>query len=421
MKRIARLIGLFSILVLFFVVALVASQRLLHRQTERLRAEAIERKHAQFLAAVDLSGLGLPPWPDDAIARLGRTLDATIALAPEAARPAESLAPASEAWQFTHRFGESAGAPVVQVSFDPPPAARLLATYQRVATIMLNLALGVIVIFAAVLLWSIRARETVDEAGSAERDSDRDGFRSLRHLASVSARQSDELERERAERLRVEEDLNIKQLLLNRALEQKIRLGQDLHDGIIQSLYATGLNLEATRPLVGSDPAAADARITGATQALNTTIREVRAYIAGLSPDTLRRQTFAESVGVLTRDLSAGRAAEFVVSIDEPTAARLAEDASTDLLQVVREGVSNSLRHGGATRLDIRLEPAGEGARLTLADNGAGFTPDRKTRSGHGLDNMTARARRHGGTITLESNPGRGTTVTCHLPGPRHP
>jgi len=419
MKRIARLIGLFSILMLFFVVALVASQRLLHRQTERLRAEAIERKHTQLTAAVDLAGLGLPPWPAEVTDRLARALDATIEFAAHPEPAAGTADPAPSAWRFSHQFGDASTVPLVHVSFSPPPAARLLETYQRVAAILLNLTLGVIVVFAAVLLWSIRARETVEETGPGDHDNARAGLRSLQHLASVSARQSDELERERAERLRVEEDLHIKQLLLNRALEQKIRLGQDLHDGIIQSLYATGLTLEAMRPLVPTDPAAADARIAGVTQSLNTTIREVRAYIAGLSPDTLRRQTFAESVGVLTRDLGAGRPVEFVVAIDEAGAARLPEDAATDLLQVVREAVSNSLRHGSATRVSIRLEQAADTLRLTLGDNGAGFSPDRRARSGHGLNNIASRVARHGGTHILESTPGRGTMLTCALPIPR--
>ncbi|MBE2215298.1 MAG: hypothetical protein IAE82_15605 [Opitutaceae bacterium] len=414
MKRIARLTGLFSILVLLFVIALVASQRQLHRQTERLRVETIERKQAQLVAAVALAGIGDPPWPEEVTAGLGRTLDVVIEIGPG---PSSGDARAGRpAWQFIHQFGDTSNVPPVTVSFAPPAAARLLESYQRVATILLNLALGLIVVFAAFLLWSIRARELVDEPGTPSSDHARAGFQSLRHLASVSARQSDELERERTERLRAEEDLHIKQLLLNRALEQKIRLGQDLHDGIIQSLYATGLTLEATRPLIASDPAAADARIAGTTQALNTTIREVRAYIAGLSPDTLRRQTFAEAVAVLTRDLAAGRVVDFVVSIDSPTSARLSEDLSTDLLQVVREAVSNSLRHGAASRVTIRLETRDDGPTLSIADNGAGIVRHPHARGGHGLANIEARIRRHGGTLGVDSGPGRGTTITCTFP-----
>jgi signal transduction histidine kinase len=415
MKRIARLIGLFSILMLFFAVAMLMSQRLLQRQTLRLRDEAIARKEAQLVATVELAGIGHPPWSAEVTERLAHALDAEIQIA---ADPSPKTGGDPSAWQFVHQFGDAASTPPVLVALTPPPAARLLEVTRRIATILLNLALGVIVLFAGYLLWSIRAREAVEDSGSLDRDSARAGFDSLRQLASVSARQSDELERERNERLRIEEDLNIKQLLLNRALEQKIRLGQDLHDGIIQSLYATGLTLEAARPWVRTDPAAAEARIADTTKALNATIRDVRAYINGLSPDNLRRQTLAESVGVLTRDLAAGRAAEFVVSIEEPTAAELSADATTDLLQVVRESVSNGLRHGAATRVAVRLERGPDGVRLVIADNGRGFTRAGQARTGHGLANIESRVQRHGGTVAIASAPGSGTTVTCTLPLP---
>lgn len=415
MKRIARLIGLFSILMLFFAVAMVMSQRLLQRQTLRLREEAIARREAQLTATVELAGLGHPPWSAEAIERLCRALDADVRIAPAPA-PTTSATPST--WQFLHQFGDASSTPAVLVTFDPPPAARLLEIYRRVATILLNLALGVIVLFAGYLLWSVRAREAVDESSSVDRDTARAGFDSLRQLASVSARQSDELEHERSERLRVEEDLNIKQLLLNRALEQKIRLGQDLHDGIIQALYATGLTLEAARPLVATDPAAAEERIAGTTRALNATIRDVRAYINGLAPDQLRRQTFAEAVGVLTRDLAAGRTVEFVVSIDESTATALPPETTTDLLQVVRESVSNGLRHGAASKVTVRLESASEKARLIVTDNGRGFVRTRLARPGHGLSNIESRVRRHGGSVAIESSPESGTTITCTLPLP---
>lgn len=420
MKRIARLTGLFSILLLLFVVALAVSQRSLHRQTDRLRSEAIEQKKNQLTAALELAGLGAPPWTEADQRGLERTLDAEVRIVP--ATSVESLpasparAEAAGAWRFMHTFSPDAATSRIEVEFTPPPAARLLGTYQRVATILLNLALAVIVVFSGFLLWSIRTRETVDEAHALDRQNERAGFQSLHQLASVSARQSVELEQERAERLRVEEDLNIKQLLLNRALEQRIRLGQDLHDGIIQSLYATGLTLEAARTLVATEPAAAAEKIAGTTRALNATIREVRAYINGLSPDTLRRQTFAEAVGVLTRDLAAGRAVEFVVSIDEPTASALPEATATDLLQIVRESVSNSLRHGSASRVSITLAARGGTTCLEIQDDGSGLAATNHPRTGHGLNNIETRVRRHGGDVSFDRAPGSGTIVRCLLP-----
>lgn len=413
MKRIARLIGLFSILLCFFIAALLASQQLLHRQTERLRDEAIAQRRAQLAAALELAGLGEPPWPEDTHRALEQALDARIRLAPASEVDARG---ADGAWQFVSEFGAHAASTRAVVSFAPPPAARLLTTYQRVAAILFNLALGVIAVFAAFLLWSVRNREAADDATALDRDSAQAGLRSLHQLASVSARQSAELERERTDRLRAEEDLHIKQLLLNRALEQKIRLGQDLHDGIIQSLYATGLTLEATRSLLPQDPGAADARIADATQTLNRTIRDVRSYINGLSPDALRRQTFTQAVQVLTRELAAGRAIAFDVAIDDTAAGNLPGDVATDLLQIVREAVSNSLRHGGASRVGIRLQASDHGTVLAVEDNGAGFAPATRSRSGHGLSNMAARAERHGGGIAVEERPGSGTIVTCRLP-----
>lgn len=411
MKRVARLIGLFSILLLFFVGALIVSQRLLHRQTERLRLEAIAQKQRQFAGALELAGLGPAPWPEDVTRALERVLDARIHLDGES-----SAAPAKEAWQFTHVFPGPGTDARATVTFAAPPAARLLESYQAIAASLLYLALGVIVVFAAFLLWSVRARETSEEPAGIERDQARAGLDNLSQLASMSVRQGAELERERAERLRVEENLNIKQLLLTRSLEQKIRLGQDLHDGIIQSLYATGLTLEAARGLISTDPAAADERLAGVTRALNATIRDVRAYIGGLSPETLRHQNFAEAVDVLTRELGAGRATRFTVSIDPALVSGLPDELEADLLQIVREAVSNSLRHGSATEVSITLEAHEGGLRLVIADDGLGMAGRPAGPAGHGLENIRARAGRHRGIVSIASIPDGGTTITCTIP-----
>jgi signal transduction histidine kinase len=249
-------------------------------------------------------------------------------------------------------------------------------------------------------------------------------FDSLTHLAKTNLQQGADLKRERSERLRADEDLHFQQILLNRSLEEKIQLGRELHDGIIQSLYATGLTFEAAKNQLALDPTEAARQLDTGLKALNATIRDVRSYISGLSPENLRQQSFADSVRSLTQTLSGGRSTEFDLKIDDSAAIRLTDAESTDLLQIIREAISNGLRHGDASKITVRLhESAGE-IGLLIQDNGRGFDPAKLTARGQGLDNLQARAERIGATLRITSAIGEGTRTVVTLPihsGTTHP
>lgn len=235
-------------------------------------------------------------------------------------------------------------------------------------------------------------------------------------LAETSAAQGAALARERDVRQRAEADALLNQQLLNRSLEEKIRLGRDLHDGIIQSLYAAGLVIQSARTVAPSDPAEADRRLAQGLDSLNQTIRDVRAYIAGLAPDNLRQTGFAQALEALFTELRAGRDVRFDLKIDDAATARLTPEQSTEALQLAREAISNSLRHGGASLITVRLHPGDGEICLLVQDNGAGFDPARRNGAGHGLANMEARAARLGATLRIESRPGEGTRLVLTFP-----
>ena len=245
-------------------------------------------------------------------------------------------------------------------------------------------------------------------------------MRGLESLARATAAQRLELDHEREARHRSEQDLNLQQLLANRALQDKIRLGRDLHDGLVQTLYATGLVLEtAAQRLTATpaDPAEAARLLDRAKATLNAAIREARGTIGGLTPDALDSQSFAEAVAALLDHLDGGRQSERQVILD-PALPVFAEPERTELLQIIRESVSNALRHGQATRLDLAFAPLPDGRlQLTFRDNGRGFDPDAVTR-GHGLDNLAARARTLGAALAIDSSPGRGASISLTLPAP---
>jgi signal transduction histidine kinase len=302
------------------------------------------------------------------------------------------------------------GGPAANAGATAP--SRAVALSQRLALVLAAAALAL----ALTLILGLAARPSRIAETRAPYDTSRTEFGALARLAESSLAQGEELSRERDVRRRAEEDVRLKELLLTQSLEEKIRLGRDLHDGIIQSLYAAGLTLESVRVLLQSDPVEADHRLEKTRAGLNDAIRDVRAYIVGLAPENLRRAGFAHALGTLLTEIGAGRAAEFDITIDDSAAMLLTPEQSVEALQIAREAVSNALRHGGATRITLRMHKSDRELCLLVQDNGRGFNPARPRDGGHGLSNMHARAARLGASLRVTSQPGEGSRVLATLP-----
>jgi signal transduction histidine kinase len=280
-----------------------------------------------------------------------------------------------------------------------------------------GLAAGALLLAAAVVLLQGRRRAAESDDAAAAQRSTRTEVGALARLAETTVAQGAELTRERDVRRLAEEDARLKQQLLAEALDEKIRLGRDLHDGIIQSLYATGLNVETVRALVQANPADAERRLDQMRAGLNATIRDVRAYLVGLAPENLRRAGFAQALTTALTELAQGRDANLELAIDDEAAALLPPEHAIEALQIAREAVSNALRHGRARTITLRLARDERALTLLVEDNGAGFDSTRAA-AGHGLGNMRARAARLGATLAITSTPGQGTRVLATLPLP---
>jgi signal transduction histidine kinase len=294
----------------------------------------------------------------------------------------------------------------------PPAGNRTLVLTHRTALGLAGLSLALTL--PLLLSAALRPARTADSRPPL--DDTRADFSTLARLAETSVAQGEELSRERDVRRRAEEDGRLKQQLLTRSLDEKIRLGRDLHDGIIQSLYAAGLTLETVRTLVKSNPDEAERRLEETRAGLNEAIRDVRTYIVGLAPESLRRAGFARALGHLLNELRAGREALFDIQVDDEAAAQLTPEQSIEVLQVAREAVSNALRHGRAARITIRMHQGDHEVCLLVQDDGLGFDPARPRPEGHGVTNMHARASRIGASLSITSQPGVGTRVLANIP-----
>jgi signal transduction histidine kinase len=206
------------------------------------------------------------------------------------------------------------------------------------------------------------------------------------------------------------------QKVVTRTAEERARLARDLHDGVIQSIYATGMRLASLKSLIVSDPATAKAHIEEIRHNLNEIIHETRVFIAGLEPDDLRDQPFAHLVQNLVTSLKPIREIRTVLSIEENAARRLSPAAKAQVLQMIREALSNTLRHSEAREVRITLAQRNTTLELTIQDDGQGFDLSEQANSGHGLTNLNERARTLGGTASIESAPHKGTRILIILP-----
>ena len=221
------------------------------------------------------------------------------------------------------------------------------------------------------------------------------------------------------ERKQAEEALQESEHRLRRSLDERVQLGRDLHDGIIQSIYAVGLALQECRNLMKQDACRAEAQLTKAVADLNAIIRDVRNFIVGLEPQALQGREFNTALQSLVATMSQSHAAQFSFDVDPQAADQLDAREATHLLQIAREAMSNSLRHARAQRTVVSLKRQNGRVRLEVQDNGVGFEQEAPANRGHGLRNIAARADEIGARSEVVSTPGKGTLVFVEIPA--HP
>jgi PAS domain S-box-containing protein len=226
--------------------------------------------------------------------------------------------------------------------------------------------------------------------------------------------------RDIGERKRVEEALRQRERDLQQAVQERKRISEDLHDGILQSIYAIGLGLEACKPLVADLPNKSAVKLNAALQRtigqLNHVLEEVRNFIAGLESQILDGQGFEAVLRTMVHTLAAHYPIPYKVTIDQHAAQSLSTEQAYHVMNIAREALSNSLRHSGATRITVSLKRLRRSVRLSVTDNGVGFNPVGARDVGHGMANMSARTQKIGGKLTLQSKPRQGATVLVDIP-----
>jgi two-component system, NarL family, sensor histidine kinase DevS len=195
-------------------------------------------------------------------------------------------------------------------------------------------------------------------------------------------------------------------------LEERERIGMELHDGVIQSLYAIGMQLELAR--ISGDLTAND--LSKPIQELNTVIEDIRRYILNLKAIDQRQQTVHEAF------------ASLISRLHIPDTIRVKIDASDEyppltpaifegICQITNEAISNAVRHAEAKSIRITARESDQLFDITVADDGKGFdTAPRHKHEGLGLHNMRQRAMLYNGHVTIDSTPGGGTRVIISIP-----
>lgn len=199
--------------------------------------------------------------------------------------------------------------------------------------------------------------------------------------------------------------------------EERSRLAHELHDAVSQKLFSLRLTAQAAAALVDRDPSRAkDEMQQVATLAAEAT-DELRAAVVELRPAALDEDGLTATLRTHVQVLDRAHTARVTFAARSFRALPAAQEEA--MLRVAQEALHNALRHSGAARVDVTVDRRGGGAVLRVTDDGSGFDPQSIRRAGRhlGLVSMRDRTSGVGGTLTVESAPGKGTTIEMEVPG----
>lgn len=213
------------------------------------------------------------------------------------------------------------------------------------------------------------------------------------------------------------EQAECQQLVLN----ERLQISRDLHDGILQSVYAVGLDCENIKYLIETDPVKAKSGIDQSIANLNKLIAEIREYIDRLRLDQSAVKTLYEQLVEIITEFKATDNIETVVDLLEVKRLHLCPKQAEQVTNIIREALNNIKRHAEADTVTIIAQDGKRGLWFKIEDNGRGFRLPSGWRSrfnlGHqGISNMRERAKLVGGELEIKSKPGEGTIVSLYIP-----
>ena len=426
MQPFTRHLSLALIPLLTFLAVAMAGEAWLQKETRRLQADAVAARRTQFVQALAITQRAPETWDDAFQRELGGLLSGTVTLVRDSGMGSLSLSPQSTGVSpisgelhapgllaFDYPFPGAAGLHA-RVTFAAPAASRLIGLHQEMLLAVVLLAL---VLIAVSVLLSFYHRPASEPGSRAPWRGVRSEMLGVEHFARISVERSEALKQESGARHRAEEDLQVSRTLLDRSMQARVQLGRDLHDNICQTLYAVSLSLEAVRRNVAGEAATATGpRLDQCIAELRRLNHEVRSYLKDLEPDAVRHEPFLEAIAAMLGAQSRTGGPKLVQDLDPEATDLIAPEHTTEVVSILREAVSNSVRHGRARTIALQARRGEACVVLAVQDDGTGFDFAASGDLGHGLANMQARAAALGGSLKITSAPGKGARVLLTLP-----
>ena len=201
---------------------------------------------------------------------------------------------------------------------------------------------------------------------------------------------------------------------LSKLLEDRSRIGRDLHDSVLQSLYAIGLNIEVVRRTRSDQTVEEKETDDRMIHQINQLIHEVRGMIREIESGSVQEFDLSSELSTLCTTYEQTGQLSVKLNIQRGTMDVLTHEEEREILNIVREALSNCARHAAATRAVISIRMRDARIQVSIQDNGIGFSAAGQPR-GYGLANMEARAKRLGGALRVQSKKEAGTHVIAEF------
>ena len=202
---------------------------------------------------------------------------------------------------------------------------------------------------------------------------------------------------------------------LSALLHDRSRIGRELHDSVLQALYAIGLSLEQTPELLRGVPQAGPRARDQVANQLHKLIQDIRRMILSMESDRVDSFRLVSELQALAQTVERVSELRIRVWVDPAAEEILTGEEAHELVTIAREALSNCVRHARATRVVIALQSIGSRVQLSIYDNGSGFDLEHGPAKGIGFAHMEDRVRKIGGHLNVQSTVGRGTCITVDV------